>query len=51
MGDCCGELSVEMMGEEEFEGLVRFYDGDGNGVFDFEEVYDMVAPWIEEEMG
>ena len=48
--DTCKELDIPMMTEEDLDELVAYCDDSGDGLFNFEELFDMVAPILEEEM-
>lgn len=49
LNETCAEMGVEIPTEEEIKKIVEFYDQDNNAQFDFDEVYDMVAPFIEDQ--
>lgn len=48
--DTCKELDIPMMSEEDLTELINYCDDSGDGLFNFEELFDMVAPILEEEM-
>jgi len=48
--DTCKELDIPMMSEDDLTELINYCDDSGDGLFNFEELFDMVAPILEEEM-
>jgi len=48
--DTCKELDIPMLSEEDLNELINYCDDSGDGLFNFEELFDMVAPILEEEM-
>lgn len=50
-GDVCETLDCKgVCTEDNFREMMDRFDGDGNGVFDFGEFYDMIGPVLEEEI-
>lgn len=50
LGDTCKELDIPQMADEDVDALIVECDDSGDGEFDFDELYDMVAPILEEEI-
>lgn len=49
LDDICVELSRPEINKNELDELIKYCDTDGNGVFDFQELYDMLIPILSNE--
>merc|ERR1712176_1454596 len=50
INDTCVELGIPEPDNDEIDEMIKFYDDSGDGKFDFDEVYDMIAPFVEDQM-
>lgn len=50
INDTCVELGIPEPDNDEVDEMIKFYDDSGDGKFDFDEVYDMIAPFVEDQM-
>lgn len=50
MNDACIEMGIQQAEEEEVNEMIKFYDESGDGKFDFDETYDMIAPFVEDQI-
>lgn len=44
--DTCTEMGIPQAEEEEIDEMIKLFDDTGDGLFDFDETYDMIAPFI-----
>ena len=48
--DTCTEMGIAQAESEEIDEMIKLFDTSGDGLFDFNETYDMIAPFIELQM-
>jgi Ca2+-binding EF-hand superfamily protein len=50
LADTCKELDIPNLSDKDLDELINFCDDSGDGQFNFDELYDMVAPILLDEM-
>lgn len=50
INDTCTEMGIAKAEDEEINEMIVLFDTSGDGLFNFDETYDMIAPFIELQM-
>lgn len=50
INDTCSEMGCAQAEDSEIDEMVKLFDTSGDGLFNFDETYDMIAPFIELQM-